>query len=165
MNHRNISPLAAAGMLLGIGLGGLFDGILLHQVFQTHSMMSAMIPRDSVANMELNLFWDGLMHALCWLVTLAGVVTLFSVGRRSDVPWTGTTLVGGLLLGWGLFNILEAVINHHILGTHHVVERLGLSEWDFAFLVFGIMLFFIGAGIIQGERRTYEYPSAARMDP
>ena len=51
----------AAGLLFGIGLGGFFDGIVLHQVLQWHNMVtSAGYPPDSVANLEFNTLLDGL---------------------------------------------------------------------------------------------------------
>ena len=54
----------AAGILFGLGLGGFFDGIVLHQILQWHHMLtSAGYPADSVANLELNTSGDGLFHA------------------------------------------------------------------------------------------------------
>lgn len=38
--HRFSGRFAAAGYLIGIGLGGFFDGILLHQVLQWHHLLS-----------------------------------------------------------------------------------------------------------------------------
>jgi Predicted membrane protein (DUF2243) len=44
----------AAGILFRLGLGGCFDGILLHQVLQWHHMLtSAGYPADSVHTLEL----------------------------------------------------------------------------------------------------------------
>jgi uncharacterized membrane protein len=54
-----------AGMLFGLGLGGFFDGIVLHQVLQWHHMLtSAGYPPDSVTNLQVNTFWDGLCSTL-----------------------------------------------------------------------------------------------------
>jgi uncharacterized membrane protein len=55
MNHNTRKardfPIAA-GLLFGLGLGGFFDGILLHQVLQWHHMLtSAGYPADSVQNL------------------------------------------------------------------------------------------------------------------
>ena len=53
-------PLSA-GILFGLGLGGFFDGIVLHQVLQWHHMLtSAGYPPDSLENLEINTFFDGL---------------------------------------------------------------------------------------------------------
>jgi hypothetical protein len=42
----------SAGILLGLGLGGFFDGIVLHQILQWHHMAtSAGYPADSLENL------------------------------------------------------------------------------------------------------------------
>ena len=40
--------------------------------------------------------------------------------------------------------LVEGSINHHILHVHHVVERLGLSVWDWIFLGSGVVLLVVG---------------------
>ena len=56
-------PLLAGSLLLGIGLGGFFDGILFHQILQAHNMLSNIFFPDTLQNVEINMFWDGLFHA------------------------------------------------------------------------------------------------------
>ena len=51
-----------------------------------------------------------------------------------------------MLAGWGIFNLVEGVIDHHLLALHHVIERLGLSVWDWLFLASGPIL--IAAGLL-----------------
>lgn len=41
MSH---SGLKVPGVLLGVGLGGFVDGILLHQILQWHHMVSNVVP-------------------------------------------------------------------------------------------------------------------------
>ncbi len=137
-------PLVTAGLLLGVGMGGFVDGIVFHQILQVHNMLSARRPKDSVENMEVNMFWDGLFHAFTWTATAIGIWLLFRAGRRADVPWSGRVFAGSALAGWGLFNLVEGVIDHHILHVHHVVERHGLSAFDYAFLGSGVL--FVAAG-------------------
>ena len=72
-----------------------------------------------------------------WVLTAVGLGMLWSATGRIDVPHSGRTLTGGLLLGWGLFNVVEGIIDHHILNLHHVYERAGQSVWDWLFLAFG----------------------------
>ena len=145
----NRRPLISAGTLLGVGMGGFVDGIVFHQLLQLHSMLSARRPKSSVPDIEINMFWDGLFHAFTWAVTAAGLVLLFRAGRRAEVPWCGRTLVGAMLFGWGMFNLVEGVIDHHVLGVHHVVERLGASVWDWAFLASGVVLALVGWMMIR----------------
>ena len=150
---RTVRPIAGAGVLLGAGLGAFVDGILFHQVLQTHSMLSARRPPDTLEAVEINMVYDGLFHALALLLVLAGVIALHGAGRRRDASWSGRALLGGGLLGWGLFNLVEGTLNHHVLGLHHVVERLGPSVYDVLFLAFGAALAGVGGWMLVREER------------
>jgi uncharacterized membrane protein len=148
-------PLVAAGILLGIGLGGFVDGIALHQILQWHNMLSARIPPDNLVNMKINMVWDGLFHAGVWVATALGVLMLWKAGRRQDVTWSGRVLLGAHCIGWGAFNFVEGLINHQLLGLHHVH---GYSEnwlqWDIAFLISGIVLVVLGWILLRSEHRS-----------
>lgn len=153
MNHDlNQKPLVIAGTFMGIGLGGFFDGILFHQLLQIHNMLSAKFPKTSIANMEINMFWDGLFHSLTYTMTLIGLVLLWKAGARRDVPWSGKTFLGALFLGWGLFNFVEGIIDHHILNIHHVLESHGQSMFDYLFLALGLVFIIGGWMTIRSAR-------------
>ncbi|AXQ95339.1 DUF2243 domain-containing protein [Cereibacter azotoformans] len=133
-------PLAA-GILLGLGLGGFFDGIVLHQILQWHHMAtSAGYPPDSVENLKLNSLLDGLFHATTYIFTLAGLVLLWRAARQRHSPWRASALLATLLMGFGLFNLVEGIVNHHILGLHHVNETVPRGQWiwwNVGFLIWG----------------------------
>ncbi|MGI9071272.1 MAG: DUF2243 domain-containing protein [Bryobacteraceae bacterium] len=133
LNNR---PLIAAGTTLGIALGGFFDGILFHQILQVHNMLSNWIPRTTLVNEEINMFWDGLFHAFCYIATLAGLLMLWTSVKRGDVALSGETFSGSLLLGWGLFNLIEGLIDHELLQVHHVYQNdpHQFLVWDLLFL-------------------------------
>lgn len=156
--ETNFRPLIAAGILLGIGLGGFVDGILLHQILQWHNMVSHYYPKTGlppeviIRNMQINMFWDGLFHAATWLSTVAGVAILWRAGARSDVPWSGKAFAGALPLGWGLFNLVEGIIDHHILHVHHVTEDAGHLVWDLGFLGSGIVLIALGLMVVRSAK-------------
>jgi uncharacterized membrane protein len=157
MNDSRLATpsLAPAGIMLGIGLGGFFDGILLHQIFQTHAMLSAKIPLDSMANMKTNMTADGLFHAVTWTATLIGVALLWKALKRNGGPRpAGSGLIGYMLAGWGWFNLVEGLIDHHILHLHHVIESLSVSMWDWLFLASGAILILIGHGM---GRKAYAH--------
>jgi uncharacterized membrane protein len=138
-------PLISAGMFMGIGLGGFVDGILFHQILQLHNMLSNRIPPDTLVNAKINMTWDGYFHAAVWLMTAIGLYLLFRAGQRRDVPWSGKTLLGSLIAGWGLFNVVEGVIDHLLLGIHHVMEySTNKLPYDLAFLASGIIFMLIG---------------------
>ncbi len=144
-------PLISAGVFLGIGLGGFLDGILLHQILQVHNMLSNRFPPDNLVNAKINMTWDGYFHAAVWVMTAVGLYLLFKAGQRRDVPWSGKILLGSLIAGWGLFNLVEGIIDHQILGIHHVMEYApNKLPYDLAFLgIGGVLFLLIGGAIIR----------------
>ena len=149
-------PLSA-GILFGLGLGGFFDGIVLHQLLQWHHMLtSAGYPPDSVANLKVNTTWDGIFHASTYLFVLAGLAILWRRARRPHRPWSWRLLPSAMLVGFGAFNLVEGLINHHLLGLHHVNETVPREQWvywDIGFLVWGAAMLAAGwAGLRTGRR-------------
>jgi uncharacterized membrane protein len=60
-----------------------------------------------------------------------------------------------LLAGWGIFNLVEGVVDHHILGVHHVRDDLGAPlGWDIGFLVFGALLLASGLALARSARKA-----------
>ncbi|GAB4452535.1 MAG: DUF2243 domain-containing protein [Armatimonadaceae bacterium] len=163
----NPRPLTAASTLIGIGMGGFVDGILFHQILQIHNMLSARIPKTTLVNAEINMVWDGLFHVFTWMMTAFGIALLWKAGQRRDVPWSTNLFVGGLLQGWGIFNVVEGIIDHHILHVHHVVERFGVSVYDFLFLFSGAVLIGVGQMLIRkgGSDTPQSYPSPESSPP
>ena len=151
--EQNRGAVIAPGILLGAGMGGFFDGILLHQNLQWHNMLSSYIPPVTLVATKINMVWDGLFHAATWLVTALGIALLWHAGTRRDVSFRTSTFVGSLALGWGLFNVVEGVIDHHILGLHHVHPGAGQLAWDLGFLGLGAVLIGLGVALLRSPRR------------
>ena len=125
----NAGPLIAAATLIGIGMGGFVDGIVLHQILQWHHMLSVPMPPTDLLSVKVNMVWDGLFHAFTWIVTFIGLLLLWRAGQRNDVPRTTLIFAGSLALGWGLFNVVEGLIDHQLLGIHHVHPGAGQLAW------------------------------------
>jgi uncharacterized membrane protein len=131
---------SAAGITLGMGLGGFLDGIVLHQLAHWHNMGSAVLRPDTLEALQRNMRWDGLFHAGTWLLTLVGVWLLWRDARQSAAP-TGRVFAGQMVMGWALFNLVEGVIDHHLLNLHHVRDLpVHVPTYDWAFLVIGGVL-------------------------
>jgi uncharacterized membrane protein len=131
-----------SGLLFGVGLGGFFDGIVLHQLLQWHHMLSEHgdYPITTIPGLEENVFWDGMFHVLTYVAVLAGLALLWRANRLDNGPRSSRFFAGTMLMGWGSFNLIEGTINHHILGIHHVNETVARSEWkwwDLGFLAWG----------------------------
>ena len=159
----------AAGMLFGLGLGGFFDGIILHQVLQWHHMLtSAGYPPDSVQNLQVNTLWDGFFHLSTYLFVLLGLLLLWRAAHRTHVRWSGKLLAGTMLMGFGLFNVVEGIIDHHVLGIHHVNETVPPAQWlywDIVFLVWGALMLLGGWRLLRrGRQETPEPHLSERLD-
>jgi uncharacterized membrane protein len=137
------------GVVLGVGLGGFADGIALHQIAQWHNMGSSILPPDTMAAMRQNMVWDGLFHLVTWLITLIGVFMLWSESRSRRAVESPAVLVGQMVFGWGAFNLVEGIIDHHLLDLHHVRDmpvHVPMNDWLFlavcglGFIALGLML-------------------------
>jgi len=149
-----VGPVVVAGITIGIGMGGFIDGILLHQIFQLHNMMSARISTGTLVGAKVNMVWDGLFHLFVWCITAAGIAMLWAAMKRPGVRLSGPACFGGMLIGWGLFNLVEGIVDHHILNLHHVYERLGPSVWDWVFLAFGVLLIIVGTAVVRSDGKA-----------
>jgi uncharacterized membrane protein len=136
-------PSRASGLLLGLGLGGFVDGIVLHQILQWHHMISSVEGRSvtTLAGLEANTVADGVFHSATWVLTSAGMVTALVAWRQGRIAPSWSFHLGLVLAGWGIFNLVEGTVDHQILGVHHVRDDLGGPlSWDIGFLVVGALL-------------------------
>ncbi|MGY2003801.1 DUF2243 domain-containing protein [Blastococcus sp. SYSU DS1024] len=155
-------PDRATGLLYGLGFGGFVDGIVLHQILQWHHMVSAVEEPTTLAALEVNTLADGLFHAATWVLAFAGTITALVAWRQDRLAPSWGFHLGLVLVGWGIFNLVEGLINHQLLGIHHVRDDLGGPlSWDLAFLASGVLL--IAGGWLlhrRGVRRLASRPGA-----
>ena len=161
MDPRQV--LRLPGIILGVGLGGFVDGILLHQVLQWHHMLTStdsdhiglpFYPADTVPGLEVNTLADGLFHGVAWLAVVVGLGLLYSRVRQARPRvWSWRALWGWMLAGWGLFNLVEGLVDHHLLGIHHVRSGPHQVWWDVGFLAFGAALVAGGYLLQRSARR------------
>ncbi|MGZ9034383.1 MAG: DUF2243 domain-containing protein, partial [Rhodospirillales bacterium] len=138
------------------GLGGFVDGIVLHQILQWHHMLTDTgdHPMTTVAGLETNTLADGFFHLATWVFVVTAMMLTLRAWQRRELapPWRGH--FGMLLVGWGVFNLVEGVIDHHILGIHHVRDDLGAPlGWDLAFLASGVVLIAVGLALARAAER------------
>jgi uncharacterized membrane protein len=71
-------------------------------------------------------------------------------------------LVGTILVGFGAFNCVEGLINHQLLGVHHVNETVSEAArifWDIGFLLWGAAMLTGGWMLIQsGKNEMRRHP-------
>lgn len=135
--------LITAGVLIGIGEAGFFDGIIFHQLLQWHHMFSSIETEATVAGLELNTVGDGLFHVFDWLIISVGIFLLWQLAKQ-QVQLSTQTFLGAILLGSGGFNVVEGLIDHHLLGIHHVRAGANQLVYDLGFLAAGALVAGIG---------------------
>ena len=138
-SRRDLPP-RTSGLLFGLGLGGFVDGIVLHQILQWHHMVSAETPPTTLAGLELNTLADGFFHLATWILVVAASITSITAWRQGRLAPSWSFHLGLVLAGWGIFNLVEGLIDHQILGVHHVRDDLGAPlSWDLGFLASGLL--------------------------
>jgi len=97
---------------LGVGLVGMLDGVIFHQILQWHSTYMQTDRFHQIVS-------DGIFHLFVTVIIFFGAVNLW----KAETPHSFIRFFSGLLLGGGVFNLAEGVVNHHIFEFHHVFRR------------------------------------------
>lgn len=143
-----------SAVLLGISLGGFFDGILLHQILQWHHLLSLVPGLD----LRGQVVWDGLFHLLHYLLAIVGLWGLWR-HRRAAPP-----MLPMLLLGFGLWHLIDAVLSHWTLGIHRIrVDAANPLAWDLGWLaLFGLLPVALGL-LLRGRGPGAPGPAVAAV--
>lgn len=134
-----------AGYLLGIGLGGFFDGILLHQVLQWHHLLSA-LEGEAFGDLRVQVLADGLFHMAMYVIAAVGLWLLWSTRREFARAGADRWMFANILIGFGAWHIVDGVLSHWVLGIHRIrMDSPNPLLWDLIwFAVFGVA--FVAAG-------------------
>ncbi|MGK6315704.1 DUF2243 domain-containing protein [Neorhizobium sp. DT-125] len=151
-----------AGLALGFGLGGFFDGILLHQILQWHHLLSGI--EEARHDIRVLILADGLFHVLMYVITGVGLWLLTRTRREFSDTDADRRLLASAIIGFGIWHILDAVLSHWVLGIHRI--RMDVNNplfWDLLWLaVFGLAPVGIGWIMRRGGsapgRRTARSP-------
>ena len=97
--------------LVGIGVAGSLDEIVLHQLLRWHHFYG----RGSQA---ARLIADGIFHLASTAALVIGLVLL--VQRWHTARDSLRQATAGILVGVGGFNLYDGTIQHKLLGLHQV---------------------------------------------
>lgn len=132
--------LLRPGLWLGIGFGGFFDGILLHQVLQWHHLLSK-VGGAWASELHNQVLADGLFHALMYVVAAVGL--FLAVRQRASLarPHGPRRFCAAFLIGFGLWHVADAFLSHWLFGLHRVrMDTAHPLAWDLGWLiVFGLL--------------------------
>jgi uncharacterized membrane protein len=132
-------------LLFGFGAGALLDVIVFHEMLQWHHLFSAYRSARTLSGLRWNLRWDGAFELLSLLVLIAGLAIAWPPREEE-----GRRFAALAVAGWGLFNVVDELVFHLILGAHHIRGGSRSSPHDSGFAVAGLLLL---AGGLYAARR------------
>ena len=142
--------------VIGVGVGGLVDGFVLHQILQWHHLWSQRTSDGTLDGLEENTLADGVFHLSMLVVLLLGLALL--AGRRVETR----PLVGLGLVGWGLFHVVDQLVFHLALGAHHIRMHVENPEaYDWGFTGIGVALIALGWLLAREPRDRAAAPARA----
>ncbi|MFC5991389.1 DUF2243 domain-containing protein [Limoniibacter endophyticus] len=124
---------------MGFGLGGFFDGILLHQILEWHHLLSGV--QQARLDIRFLIMTDGLFHLLMYLMTVIGIYLLLRSRAVLGQGQTKRIFSSYLLTGFGVWHIVDAIFSHWVLGLHHIrMDAENPLVWDVVWLlIFGVL--------------------------
>jgi uncharacterized membrane protein len=144
---KTLRTLLLSGVVVGLGLAGNLDQIVMHELLQWH-----------VFYVHTAGFWqrffDGVFHLSMVGVLVAGLVAVWTWQSRHPRVWRPGVLVAGVLLGVGAFNLFDGTVIHKLLRFHQVREGVAdLWRYDLGYLGLALIVLMAGWGLWWWERR------------
>ena len=149
--------LYAAGVF-GFGFSGLIDVVVLHQVLGLHHLLSSVYDPTTLAGLRTNVVADGLFSVAMIAIAGVGAGLVWRAERRTAAPLPATPLAGAAVLGLGLFDLFDVVVNHTILGLHHATH--GTSFYDPHWAVVSLLI--MGGGWLILRKEGHDAGEGAR---
>ena len=138
VNQEPSRSLLWPAVLVGIGVAGSLDEIVLHQLLRWHHFYD----RGSQA---AGVIADGIFHLGSTAALGIGLVLLVQRWRTGAGPLRQA--VAGILLGAGGFNLYDGIIQHKLLGLHQV--RAGApNNLPYDLVLIGVAAVILLAGLV-----------------
>jgi uncharacterized membrane protein len=132
-------------ILVGIGLAGTLDEVVLHQLLAWHHFYDRSTPTAGLVS-------DGLFHLFSTVVLVIGLIQL--VERRHATADPPRVALAGILLSAGAFNLYDGTIQHKLLRLHQVREGVPNNlPYDVAFLAIAAGAVLAGALLLRHTRQ------------
>ncbi|MBB4906125.1 DUF2243 domain-containing protein [Actinophytocola algeriensis] len=134
--QSGLRPSVLAAGLIGVAAMAAVDEVVFHQILGWHHFYDR-------ATQVVGLLSDGLLHA-AELVALTGGFFWFADLRRRGalVPFAAW---GGFLLGAGVFQLFDGLVDHKVLRVHQIRYGVDLLPYDLAWNIAAALLLLAGA--------------------
>jgi uncharacterized membrane protein len=138
-----------SGFLFGLGLIAFIDETVFHQLLHWHHFYDK-------STTDIGLVSDGLFHAFSWFATI-GSLFMFADLRRRNALWL-TRWWGGVLLGAGIFQLYDGIIQHKLMRLHQIRYNVNILPYDLTWNIIAIAMIVAGTILIVRTRRRSQQP-------
>lgn len=136
-----------SGFLFGVGLAAFVDEVVFHQLLHWHHFYDRSTASAALVS-------DGLFHAFGWFATVASLF-LFANLRRRNALWP-KRWIGALLLGAGIFQLYDGIVQHKLLRLHQIRYNVDILPYDLAWNAVAVLLIIIGGFLLLQTRREIQ---------
>ena len=133
--------LVGAGVF-GFGFSGLIDVLLLHLILQWHHLLSGIYPMSTLVGLRTNILADGWFSIGMIVIAGIGAGVVWRAERRTREPLAIRPIAGSAVVGLGVFDLYDVVVDHALLGLHQPLSMGGQYNPHWAV----VSLLIIGAG-------------------
>lgn len=138
------------GGVLGIGLAAVLDVIVFHQILQTHHLLSNIYDPGTLDGLQRNVYYDGLFSLAMLGVMGLGASVIWWATNHSSYRLSTLAVVGSVLIGMGVFNTYDGIVDHYVLGIHDAVH--GTTIWNPPWVLVSLVLLIAGGVLLQRGR-------------
>ncbi|GGA38295.1 DUF2243 domain-containing protein [Psychrobacillus lasiicapitis] len=148
-NKRNNQLMYAkrnmwTGILFGFGLVAFIDEVVFHQLLHWHHFYDK-------STKDIGLVSDGLFHAFSFFATIGSSFLLADLHRRHAF-WL-KRWIGGILLGAGVFQLYDGIIQHKLMGLHQIRYNVNIVPYDLIWNISAVIMIIIGLVLLNRTRR------------
>ncbi len=104
--------------------------------------------------LRTNLLADGLFSVAMLVVAGIGGGLLWRAERRTAAPLPMRPIAGAAVIGLGVFDLFDVVVNHTLLGLHHATD--GPGYYDPHWAVISLLIVAAGAYVYRTGRSEGE---------
>lgn len=124
-----------SGILFGIGLIAFIDETVFHQLLRWHHFYDK-------STTDIGLISDGIFHAFSWFATIAGLFLFADLRRKNALIFQ--RWLGGVLLGVGVFQLYDGIIQHKWMRIHQIRYVDNVIVYDIVWNVGALIILLIG---------------------
>ncbi|ELY92535.1 DUF2243 domain-containing protein [Natrialba taiwanensis] len=139
--------LGLAGGTIGFGFGAVIDTVVFHLTFQTHHLLSGYYDPYSLDGLRTNVMFDGLFLVATLGITLVGLGLLWRLVNGTAERFSTRYLLGAIVVGAGVFNVYDGIVDHYVLDLHNVVH--GTEAWNPPWILVSVLLLVLGLGLLR----------------